>query len=182
MVKLSQPDSDNLARVQLDAVHLGNEDGGHSLIQGSSVHVDGGADRQHETGDSFVNTQVLLQTAEGDGQCTSTVQNDRPGVDHRIDTNIQKRHFARCLSRSPGGRPQGSDPGLEDAQEEGEGVFPDNNEVDAGQEDGAVDDESHDHRHHVHSKLPPHNFQVFDGDDLTTDETGDTEGRVPVQG
>lgn len=86
-----------------------------------------------------------------------------------------------CVWRSPGGRPQGSDPGLEDAQEEGEGVFPDNNEVDAGQEDGAVDDESHDHSHHVHAQLPPHHLQVFDGDDLTTDETGDTEGRVPVQ-
>lgn len=45
-----------------------------------------------------------------------------------------------------------------------------------------MDDESHDHSHHVHSQLPSHHFQVFDGDDLTTDETGDTEGRVPVQG
>lgn len=80
MVKLSRPDCDNLARVQLDAVHLSNEDGGHGLIQGSSVHVDGGADRQHEAGDSFVNTQVLLQTAEGDGQCTSTVENNRTGL------------------------------------------------------------------------------------------------------
>lgn len=87
-----------------------------------------------------------------------------------------------CVPRSPGGRPQGSDPGLEDAQEEGEGVFPDNNEVDAGQEDGAVDDESHDHSHHVHSQLPPHRLQVFNGDDLSTDETGNTEGRIPVRG
>lgn len=90
MFKVSQPDSDNLARVQLDAVHLGNEDGSHSLVQGSSVHVDGGADRQHETSDSFVNTQILLQTAEGDGQRASTVGKIQARVDSRIDANIQK--------------------------------------------------------------------------------------------
>lgn len=79
-MKDSWPDGDNLARVQLDAVHLGNEDGSHSFIQGGSVHVDGGADRQHKTSDSFVNTQVLLQTAEGNGQRTSTVGKNRPGL------------------------------------------------------------------------------------------------------
>lgn len=56
----------------MDAVHLGNEDSCNRLIQGSSVHVDGGTDWEDETSDSLVNTQVLLQTTEGDGQSTST--------------------------------------------------------------------------------------------------------------
>lgn len=81
----------------------------------------------------------------------------------------------------PGGCSQGSNPGLEDAQEEGEGVFPDDNKVDAGQEDCSVDDESDNHSHHIHAQLPCHHFQVFDGDDLTTDETGNTKWRVPVK-
>lgn len=81
----------------------------------------------------------------------------------------------------PGGRAQGGDPGLEDAEEEGEGVFPDNNEVDAGQEDGSMDDEPDDHSHHIHAQLPGYHLQVLDGDDLTADETGDTKWRVPVQ-
>lgn len=85
------------------------------------------------------------------------------------------------LEQWPGGRSQGGDPGLEDAQEEGEGVFPDNNEVDAGQEDGSVDDEADDHSHHIHAQLPGYHLQVLNGDDLTADKTGDTEGRVPVQ-
>lgn len=42
-----------------------------------------------------------------------------------------------------------------------------------------MDDEADDHSHHVHSQLPGHHLQVIDGDDLTTDETGDTKGRVP---
>lgn len=79
----------------------------------------------------------------------------------------------------PGGCPQGSDPGLEDAQEEGEGVFPDDNKVDAGEEDCSVDDEANNHSHHVHAQLPGHHLQVLDGDDLTTDETGNTKGGVP---
>lgn len=81
----------------------------------------------------------------------------------------------------PRGRPQRSDPGLEYTKEEGEGVFPDYNKVDAGQEDHSVDDEANDHSHHIHAQLPGYHFQVLNGDDLTTDETGNTEGRVPVQ-
>lgn len=79
----------------------------------------------------------------------------------------------------PGGCPQGSDPGLEDAHEEGVGVFLDNGKVDGRQEDGSVDDQAHDHGHHVHPQLPCNHLQVIDGDDLTTDQAANTEGRVP---
>lgn len=44
-----------------------------------------------------------------------------------------------------------------------------------------MDDESNDHSHHIHAQLRCYHLQVFDGDDLTTDETGNTKGRVPVQ-
>lgn len=56
----------------MDAVHLGNEDGSDSLIQSSTIHVDGCPHREHKTGDPLVNTEVFLQAAEGDRQCTST--------------------------------------------------------------------------------------------------------------
>lgn len=42
-----------------------------------------------------------------------------------------------------------------------------------------MDDEPDDHSHHVHPQLPGHHLQVIDGDDLTADQTGDTEGRIP---
>lgn len=44
-----------------------------------------------------------------------------------------------------------------------------------------MDDEADDHGHHIHAQLPGYHLQVLNGDDLTADETGDTEGRVPVQ-
>lgn len=78
-MSVSWPDSDNLTRVKLDAIHLGNKDGCNSLIQSSSIHVDGGTDWEHKTSDSFVNTQVLLQTTEGDRECTSTGGKSRRG-------------------------------------------------------------------------------------------------------
>lgn len=99
---------------------------------------------------------------------------------HVVHEMCQPRLTVRSFEW-PGGRAQGGDPGLEDAEEEGEGVFPDNNEVDAGQEDGSMDDEPDDHGHHIHAQLPGYHLQVLNGDDLTTDETGNTKGRVPVQ-
>lgn len=42
-----------------------------------------------------------------------------------------------------------------------------------------MDDEAHDYCHHIQSQLPSNHFQIGDGDDLPTDETGNTNGRVP---
>lgn len=42
-----------------------------------------------------------------------------------------------------------------------------------------MDDEANNHSDHVHAQLPGHHLQILDGNDLTTDETGNTEGRVP---
>lgn len=42
-----------------------------------------------------------------------------------------------------------------------------------------MDDEADNHSHHVHAQLPGHHLQVLDGDDLTTDQTGNTKGRIP---
>ena len=92
-----------------------------------------------------------------------------------------KKQLSNNLGCWPGGCPQSSDPGLEDSQEESEGVFSDNDKVDARQEDSSMDDEANNDSDHVHSQLPGHHLQVLDGDDLTTDETGNTEGRVPEE-
>ena len=62
------PYGDQLSKVQLVVVDLGDEDGGHGLVERRAVHVDGGAHRQHEAGDLAVHVAVLQQTLHGDGQ------------------------------------------------------------------------------------------------------------------
>lgn len=184
--RVSWPDGYNLTGIKCYAVHLGDEDGCDGLVQSCSVHVDGGTNREHETSDSLVDGQVLFQAAEGDGK-GSSADGGRGGGKRETSLGYflcelrQPGQSVGSLEQWPGGCAQGSDPGLEDAEEEGEGVFPDDNEVDAGQEDGSVDDEADDHSHHIHAQLPGDHLQVLNGDDLTADETGDTEGRVPVQ-
>lgn len=55
----SVPDGDDLAKVQLVVVDLGDEDGSHSLIERSAVHVDGGTHGQHKASNAPVNVIVL---------------------------------------------------------------------------------------------------------------------------
>lgn len=59
LVKFS-PDSNNLAPIKRNSVHLGDEDGCHSFIKSCAVHVDGGTNREDKTRHSLVNAQVLL--------------------------------------------------------------------------------------------------------------------------
>lgn len=61
------PYSNNLAPIKLNAVHLSYEDGCHSFVECSAIHVDGGTHREHETCYSLVDAQVLLQASESDG-------------------------------------------------------------------------------------------------------------------
>lgn len=65
----SAPDGNDLAKVQLVVVDLGDEDGSHSLIERSAVHVDGGTHGQHKASNAPVDVVVLQQALEGDGQC-----------------------------------------------------------------------------------------------------------------
>ena len=67
------PDGDDLSCGERDAVHLGYEDGSHCFVEGSAVHVNGGSYGQHEAGDPFVYSQVLLQTPERDRKSCSAV-------------------------------------------------------------------------------------------------------------
>lgn len=62
------PDGENLAKVKFHAINLSNKDGCHGLVEGGAVHVDSGAHGQDEPRHSFIHTDVLLQTAEGDGE------------------------------------------------------------------------------------------------------------------
>lgn len=43
-----------------------------------------------------------------------------------------------------------------------------------------MNDEADDDCDHVHPQLSGHYFQIMDGDNLATDQTGDTKGRIPV--
>lgn len=76
---VSWPDGYNLTSIKWYAVHLGDEDGCDGLVQSRSVHVNGGTNREHETGDPLVDGQVLFQAAEGDGKGSSTGGGGREG-------------------------------------------------------------------------------------------------------
>lgn len=65
---MNTPDGNNLSHVQVVVIQLGDEDGGHGLIKSCTVHVDGGAHREHEAGDPLVDAIVLFSTSEGDWQ------------------------------------------------------------------------------------------------------------------
>lgn len=43
-----------------------------------------------------------------------------------------------------------------------------------------MNDEANDDCDHVHPQLSGHDFQILDGDNLATDQAGNTEGRIPV--
>lgn len=64
----SLPNSDDLSKVKLIVIHLGDEDGCHGLVERRAVHVDGRSDGQHETDDASVDVVVLKEALEGDRQ------------------------------------------------------------------------------------------------------------------
>lgn len=93
-LKPVSPDCNDLSAVQGDVIHLGDKDGRHGLIQRRAVHVDGGTDGQHEPGHTFIDLQIFLQAAKGDGQ--------RPGAEDRRTDRGRKgadvqRTGAKCL-------------------------------------------------------------------------------------
>lgn len=49
------PDSHNLTSIQDDPIHLGYENGCHSLVKGCTIHVNGRADWEDESGHTLVN-------------------------------------------------------------------------------------------------------------------------------
>ena len=65
--------SDQLSRIQINPIHLCNEDGSHCDKKCCSVHVDCGPDGQNKLGDPGVHVVVLVHAAEGDGQSCSSV-------------------------------------------------------------------------------------------------------------
>lgn len=81
----------------------------------------------------------------------------------------------------PGCCAQSSDPGLEYSHEERVGIFSNYDEVNQRQEYSTMDDETHDDCDHVQPQLTCHHLQVSNGDDLPTDETGNTNRRVPTR-
>lgn len=83
------------------------------------------------------------------------------------------------MRRLPAGCSECRDPGLEDPGIKGERVFPCHAEEYEGQDDSTVDDEANNHCHHVHAELLGHGLQVTDGGDLSTDQRGDADRRVP---
>lgn len=94
-LKRNSPDGDDGASVQREAIDLCNEDWGHSLVQGSAVHIDGSSDGQDKPGHPRIHFVIFFQASESDGQ--------------------------RC---SAGSRTQGGNPGLEEPFEVGKRVSP----------------------------------------------------------
>lgn len=62
------PDCDDLSKVELIIIHLGNEDGRHGFVQCGAVHVNGGPHRKYKTDDASINVVVLQEALEGDRQ------------------------------------------------------------------------------------------------------------------
>lgn len=62
------PYRDDLSKVKLVVVHLGDENGCHGLVERGAVHVDGGPDGQHKADDASVDVVVLEEALEGDRQ------------------------------------------------------------------------------------------------------------------
>lgn len=71
------PNSDDLSKVKLIVIHLGDEDSCHGLIESGAVHVDGGPDRQHKADDASVNMVVLEEALKGDRQSGRAAEKDR---------------------------------------------------------------------------------------------------------
>ena len=64
-------DGHHLPKAQVHAGTGGQEDGGHALIDGGAVHVDGGAQRKHEGGHVLIGTHLvsaLLGDRDGGGR------------------------------------------------------------------------------------------------------------------
>lgn len=70
------PNCDQLAKVQVILVDLSDKDGRHCLIQGCTIHIDGGPYWQHEASNLPVHTTVLQETLHGDGQCGRAAEDE----------------------------------------------------------------------------------------------------------
>ena len=67
------PNDNNLGNTSIDIVHLSNKHSCHSLVQRSTVHVDGGPHGQHKASDTGVGGKVLLKTLDGDRESCRAV-------------------------------------------------------------------------------------------------------------
>ncbi len=68
-------DDDDLTQTKLHVMNLGDEYGSHCLIKCCAVHGQYGCYWQNKACHSFVHVEVVLQTADGDGQGHRTGKN-----------------------------------------------------------------------------------------------------------
>ena len=69
---------------------------------------------------------------------------------------------------------------MQDADEDAQRVLADDDEVDEGQDDGSVQNEPGQHRHHVHAQHLAHLGWVVQRQDLARDQEHDADGGVPA--
>lgn len=91
--------------------------------------------------------------------------------------NIKQKQRQKFLV--PGCCSKCCDPSLEYPHEELEGIFFYYHKIYQRKEDAAMDDETHYHSDHIHPQLPRNHLQVSNGDDLSTDEAGNTKRGIP---
>ena len=58
------PDRYHLSCTERNAIHLSNEYGCHSFVQGSSIHIDSCSNWENKPGDPSINSEVVFQTLE----------------------------------------------------------------------------------------------------------------------
>ena len=89
-------DDDDLTQAGVHPNHLGDEDGGHRLVESRPVHVDGGPDGEDEPGDPGVDLVPLLETVDGDregGGAAGGPEGRGQGRPH-LNTNISESWLA----------------------------------------------------------------------------------------
>ena len=91
------PDSYNLASIQMHAIHLGNKDGSHCLVQCCTIHVDGGTNWQNKPCHTLVYAIVLLQTTECNWQgCWAVMINTRVHISGTFLTWARYWYINNC--------------------------------------------------------------------------------------
>lgn len=91
MMLLDLHDGDEVSCLEDLVVHLRDEDGGDGDEERGAVHVDGGADGQHELGDAPVHLG-LLHAAERDGKSRGTGP-------RKVKKREKKREISICSER-----------------------------------------------------------------------------------
>lgn len=164
------PDCDDTAQREWHIPDLRDEERGDGLIKGGAVHVDGGADGHHEARHPGVDSVFLLERRH----------RNRKGRRAAYQNKFAHPDFEKKKCK-PGGGTEGGRERLRHVGDELEGQGPGEADVDDGQHDEAVEENSDHHREVVHAQLAGDHVKVVHLHDLGGDQKHHTHGREPAK-